>query len=449
MDELFIDIDRGGKFRPKEPMHFIKTYEYTENFHDKVRPLKDTLTDFVNDNFLKYNENELLLLSLIYKTLNKYIKKFRSDNKLKKNDVVFVFKGGNVLRLINNNVINYFPPSVIFLIRSYYMKFLKQSDNDFSIYLNPNLKSYDDVLDKLIFMTYKALKDIRREYISNPAYYFYFYNISKANKIILFKKLIGDLNKHKILKVNTIEIKPTYDKFIEFDENYNSMVYDILPHKCEFYNSINTALAFKSGTGGDIIFDLLRTKLNFEINGKINLSGELIDISIPNKNDHEMSKYNTNKKYYNFIKKNIKQNLDNDEYNFGYNIININYVIKDLLSILFTQRRFPWDDKKYTKRVNRLFYFILLYNLDKMRINVTNLTILKMKIKKFDTKFLRTIMKNIKKISKVKHNKNKMNEFIKTMFDNVELITIIINHLISYLKGYSLKEDIYDIEKVI
>ena len=114
----------------------IKKYNISdeEKYEDIDKNIKNILTDFVNENFLKYNENQLYLLDLIYTVLTPFLKKY----KLK-----LVYKGGNVMRLISNNLREYLSPIPNDIIYDVFRPFLQQSDNDFSIYINPNIKNYD------------------------------------------------------------------------------------------------------------------------------------------------------------------------------------------------------------------------------------------------------------------------------------------------------------------
>ena len=99
-----------------------------EVFVDEKRVFKDQLTDFINKVYLKYNENEVGLIELIYSYIQPVLDKY---------GLFLVFKGGNVLRLVNNNLMKYFPPTVDKKIEEVFMPFLKQSDNDFTVYIPP------------------------------------------------------------------------------------------------------------------------------------------------------------------------------------------------------------------------------------------------------------------------------------------------------------------------
>ncbi len=50
-------------------------------------------------------------------------------------------------------------------------------------------------------------------------------------------------------------------------------------------------------------------------------------------------------------------------------VYSLEYVIRDLIKVLFTQSVFPWSDKKYPKRIKRLFHYSVLLDLYSMSKN--------------------------------------------------------------------------------
>ena len=341
----------------------IKKYNISdeEKYEDIDKNIKNILTDFVNENFLKYNENQLYLLDLIYTVLTPFLKKY----KLK-----LVYKGGNVMRLISNNLREYLSPIPNDIIYDVFRPFLQQSDNDFSIYINPNIKNYDKFINKISKELLHYLNSIRNFIKSEPEKFFYIFNLKEEKIENLFKKLQNKLH------VREVKLKKIYDKKI-ISRNSNILIFDNIKNGKSFlYNSINTSLQFKNYRNEIIKFYLLRTKVNFILNNSKNVAGELIDISIPHKDDFIMKKLNTNQKYNKYIEKNFISHK-NDEYNFTYTIINIDYIIKDLFKILFEQSEYPWENSKYIKRLARIIYFIFLNRLDKYKFSIKNLLIIK------------------------------------------------------------------------
>lgn len=128
------------------------------------------------------------------------------------------------------------------------------------------------------------------------------------------------------------------------------------------YISLNKTLEFKSGDGGITKFALIRTKINFNLilekdekQSKINMGGELIDVSIPHRKDESI------KEVFNNMDKAISRyNITNKNKILKFNSYSLEFLIDDLEKILFHVAEYPWDDNKYVKRLNRLCY--LLYN---------------------------------------------------------------------------------------
>lgn len=216
------------------------------------------------------------------------------------------------------------------------------------------------------------------------------------------------------------------------------------------YNYINYALQFQDSAKHIIKFYLARTKINFKINGSKNIAGELIDISIPHRKDSQMSKYTTSKKFKKNLDKHIIKNHDADR-DFDYYSINIEYIIKDLMNILYTQNVFPWDDTKYLKRIARLIYFIFANHLDRYRMYVRNLRNLQKQymyfiesiqtlenVPELKNKYLKMIIaNNITLVSKTKTDKqiNEFAEYILALVKFSKAIIRICDNLTLYMTG--------------
>jgi hypothetical protein len=435
-----------------------------EKYSDMMKPIKDILTDFINDYFIYNSEGEIKLLKLIYNEVNREINKY---------GVKLIFKGGNVMRLINNNIIKYFPPSSDKIIRNVFSNFLKFSDNDFTILINPNIENYEFIFYKINYDVLKALDRIRNILKKNESKYFYIFKLNDFELKNIKDELLEKLNKFCIdkkknddfcVKYTNIKLNPISDKLIILknpkDRKSEVMIFEDVGEKNYFYNQLNFSLDFIDYLGKNIKFSLLRTKINFIINDKINSGGELIDISLPRKEDFEMKKLDSTEKFNNYIKKKIDVEY-NEEYDFEYYIINMKYVIPDLFKIIFINSEFPWDDKKYEKRLARLIYFIFLITIDKCKVSFDNLN----KIKKSFTYFINSV----KNINNNQKNENeylndlilginesrqkspdfeKMNELIKkTIFYSNKIIEII-DSIYKYQKGNIKIDNIYNLGSI-
>ena len=442
-------------------LKLIKIFKRKDVYEDLNRPLKNELTDFVNKTFLKYNHNEIALLKIIYKKIQPILNKY---------GLFLVFKGGNTMRLVNNNVLKYFPPNSDDIIEKIFQPFLKQSDNDFSIYIYPNIKYYDSMFKRIVFKVFEKLNEIKNELYKHEKKYFNIFTLKKVLYNRLFKELKKELNKIANIKIKNVNLNPSTDKEIYFtkknDMNADIAVFEnVSTNQYIYYNTANFALAFKSHNDNLISFTLLRMKINFEINDTLNLGGELIDISFPNKNDTEYGRLNTTAKYNTFIKENIKKVIDKKN-KFTYYIININYMINDLENILFFQRYYPWEDVKYNKRLARLMYFIFLGEIDSKKISIQTIDQIRNDFEIFNNYLLTLKMDKCKKINNlnicvlIKHINKLIYKlpkkeienfiiFIKRLLFYSNVIISIINEIENYMQGeQKIKDDLYDLNIV-
>ena len=160
------------------------------------------------------------------------------------------------------------------------------------------------------------------------------------------------------------------DQVITYDESNNIIRRDIYTkNKSHAYITFNEALEFI--TDDRIVrFNLIRTKINFNIKFKINnqiryenIGGEFIDVSIPHKTDSNIKYFfenyesNVHKVTYKApCKKAHYIIFSNPDTEFLQKTYTLNYIYYDLHKILFINTYYPWEDNKYEKRLYRLFY---------------------------------------------------------------------------------------------
>ena len=151
---------------------------------------------------------------------------------------------------------------------------------------------------------------------------------------------------------------PCNDVFIALDNKRNTVSFSIDDIDRYLRIQVNTTLDFGKGTNRSI-FNLVRIKVIFpssftDSNGSIktyNFGGELLDVSIPKREDRGLRKFfntpNVISKYE------LKQQSQPPIVFYAYTLQSL---INDLDYILFEFNEHPWDDNKYSKRLNRLFY---------------------------------------------------------------------------------------------
>ena len=403
-----------------------KTVENTYN-----REYKDLCTDIVNEDILDYQDlyNFLYIISSIYiDVINDYIKK----KKLKKNDIIFVFKGGNIFKLIGEQFWNYVPGKASEYIIENYKDYLKRSDIDFTIYIN-----FDLYFEELTYISYLTQLLIRKILNHNKSICFSWFRYNKRFKQKILLKWLEKLKTSNSINDDTNEIfynnefynislindkaitsvKPYIkqkDKITEFTNDRTQKIqYDIDSDDSLFlYTTINKALEFSMG---DLItkFNLIRTKINFNMTmidsktkniKKFPIGGELIDVSIGHKIDKELEHLFHNKTNYlkNIQWKNNKFNIfPNKITEFYITCYSLEYINYDVSKILFRTVKYPWDDRKYKKRLYRLYYTCIvdLFMYGELK-------------KAFEMKYIKTIHNFLSKCLKILKNikKNKFNE---------------------------------------
>ncbi len=131
-------------------------------------------------------------------------------------------------------------------------------------------------------------------------------------------------------------------------------------HSSWIMNTINRTLKWPTKHPQDMVaFHLVRSKVQFEMSyikdGKglrRPIGGELIDVSFPLPTDFRIPNFIQN--YDKWIA-NYTLKLSDDEV-LHFKAESIDGIAVDLYEVLFGQNIRPWDDVKYKKRINRLFF---------------------------------------------------------------------------------------------
>lgn len=469
----------------------------TEQNVNYKKELDDIMTDIVTNHFLKEQDEIAHFIKLITTTFDNAIDLYKKKKNINKTDIIFVYKGGNVLRFIINSLIDLLPGDSERILEDNYSDYFKKSDADFTIYINPNLKDYDNIYDNMITMSYYVLNLIRNEISMNRDKYFDFYDLNIEHKKEILNDYLVKLNNASVIndkKYNNEEniyynkkiIALAFDnicvKNSEFDcldsnSNRDDFIIDYNKDKSKiiispidnnnltpFYLSVNKTLQF---TKGEYFthFDLVRMKINFKMYFKNeetvskNLGGEAIDISIQHRDSLKNSKdYNM---WYFF--KNLNKNItvftyDND---FSFNATSFYYLIHDLERMLFFEVTLPWDDVKYEKRLNRLFCMYLLdlisietpgtifetHNLlvtikGEILTNINNLNKIKVLLEKYykltENKYqianlFKYTFNLIDKIHKLGEYDEEFNKYLYTILTNLTIMINVQNEIINYL----------------
>jgi hypothetical protein len=365
------------------------------NYDNDVDPVEPALNadqkKDINNNFTDITTKELtrditkmkLIVNLTYSMYNSIIDIYCERMNISKDDIVFVYKGGNVLRFIFQRSMKEFPAYSSSTVYKELEKFFGISDNDYSILINPNVKDYDNVFANMTAISYWVLCIIRLIMVQNlSVLYDYFDRNYETKKSIIAKRmpsaqksiseiLNGDLTSVTFgqdrfnLKESTQNETDTQAKSRNYldvclfnNGNQEDPVHDGTFEVDQYFmsdsafplrNSINEIIKFdwENGTG-KTRFNLVRMKAMFPaeiiLPGDVKptpftFSGEMIDVSIP---------YNIH-----YDRSAIVDYVDNST-NLKYRSYDFAHMIIDLEFILFDQLMFPWEVGKYEKRLTRI-----------------------------------------------------------------------------------------------
>lgn len=399
-------IDKVYIIPKSKKIHDIEIIEKGKIEESEFKKFNDTMTDFITNKFLETDNSVLNFLRLIIGLFDTVIKKYVLYKNLQANDIHFIYKGGNVLRIMMKESLHELPGNISDILNKYYYNEFKKSDADFSIYINPLLHNFEEIFEDITNISYLVLSHIRLIFLLNEEKYFDFYkhNDDLKRDLLLeyFKKLqefkledeetvlvnllLGEHSSRKDLLIEFEEMKQSqqlqqmgvdvaglYDikRLDEMNETGNILLDNMIIEQKKilrgnpsyFYISVNKALKFLKNILF-IRFNLVRMKVNFSamfnkkgIIKQQNIAGELIDVSIVHKTSDGMQEF------FNNLDKNIKTftyEID-AENEFQFKAISIEYSIHDLETVLFVQTvNYPWEDTKYAKRIKRLLFLYLI-----------------------------------------------------------------------------------------
>lgn len=370
---------------------YLDQPEPETKFVDNDRDVKDLGTDFVVNQFFRTQDTIYNFMKLVYQSLDNVLKDYKNKNKLDDRAMFLLFKGGNVLRMVSNEVFDLLPPEARALLSEEFVQYFKRSDADFSVYIDErklNGRDYDKVLDEVTNKLFAELGKIREVFKANPDQYFNFLRYSPKFASQVLSKYFEDANKlgalsdkknpnwfqAKILQMQLLNFKAStaltcsYNGQVDtrIESKDGQLVITKLTDKPDWIvNTDNRTLEWSWGSNPDkkVKFSLVRSKAYFDyiyqkdkqIKRKT-VGGELIDVSIPHRKDDRLrdflDNYDKNVSEYTLIK-------DADE-KFTMKAYSLANLAEDLQFILFDSFERPWDGgPKYTKRINRLFFLFI------------------------------------------------------------------------------------------
>lgn len=479
----------------KSHKHFIVDHDITTQYVDLKREYKDLCTDIVTKYFLSSDKCLFNFLAMVCSLHNSAIAIYRKKHKLTPTDLFFVYKGGNILRIVSNDFNKQLPSFVSSLLKEKYDKYFTRSDCDFSIYIDPHLDNFDQIYQDMTMLTYLIQVKIRGIIAKSPTDYFDFYKYTDEFKTSILDKYFTDIKNSASIKdplnpifngkvptgisfVNAVSTLPTdlpftykgsSDFFIQFANKLQTKIafFPVCePHSLYVY--ANETLDFYGMPETRSKFNLVRTKAMFNLFFDDNktlfkIGGELIDVSVDHKYDHKLiDMYSSGKKSVN---RNISQYaMTFNDTDIEFNSYSVQYLARDLELILFVDH-IPWADRKYVKRLYRLLYLYLidiftLYNDNSKRLAIAK-SMLSTFSGKIDSNSLSKLRTQIPKevlynrmIDYIENNimpivndtnVDDYNQFIVHIADNMKIAIEVCNNLTHYcLSGRNINiEDIY------
>lgn len=459
INNIKVFIQKHNKIKNKKNIQKTKYICFKKSSEQmKTRPIKQQLADISTNTItqnLRDKDYEAFIFDF-YTSMNIVITKYTEMRKLRiPDDICFFYKGGNVFRILLNDIVH-------LLGNKEYLKLMRRSDADFQIFINPSISNYDKIYNEIYilatFVLYSMKSNLQRgDYNFTRTFGLYKHKMyDDIHNIIKHTKLHSNIiDRNESIKIDILSRK---DYIIE---SYNFHGEDNIIYKesesilnniqkipsSQFYISKNSTIKFV-GNASTNEFDLLRMKMNIVLqvpnnNIKIPIPSEVIDVSIPKKDDSKLRHLADNASKY-IVKYVFKNGI------FEFWAPSLQYMISDVDHILFIQNQFPWHDKKSIKRVQRYFLSILMLSIISKsdnnileRVNsykneLTNLvkllkcindnitcdsyvdgSIYNMFYKKYATIF--------KNINSIKSNEEKRNELLNMRTFNVEVIAIIQN----------------------
>lgn len=397
--ELIEELSKGGllnvydKIRGKITSHPERdVYQKTESVleMDQKKSINNIFTDMAVADITSSEEKRKLYVNLTFTFFDEFVNRFARGIGVSDDRIIFIYKGGNVLRFIFRESLREIPASTSFEAYDKICKYFKMSDNDYSILLDDTLDDYDNIFKNITAACFVGLAVVRKMCVDpNNMYWLHdFYNLKEFAQKKAFEKYIPDINEKTQQYLNSniafISHGPTRYSFVDgepdtdIEGNYRDvaifnngnharpdqekLISMDIPQFCmpnstnPIRLSWNEGVVFDwdnerggKGNSGTVRFNLVRTKFMFPSvlsspGGKdigISFSGEHIDISIPYKSE--------------FHPEGLVM-YRSDKYNLSFRSYNFSYYIKDLERMIFQEKKVPWDDEKYAKRVARVVY---------------------------------------------------------------------------------------------
>jgi len=402
---------------PRAIKKVIKNQELVE----ETKEFKNIFTEFIISELVKTADQTSNFLKLVYNTFDSALKIYIKYAKLPENSIMFLYKGGNILRLIFHEITKELPFSVSSTIEEFYKDSFKKSDADFSIYIDPRLPNYDKIYEDICNLTFLLENQIRNEFMANLSFYFEYFRLNVDTQRSILEGYLTKLNDSGTVKdkkfgfdgkftgivFGDVKIGTTENYITKDDsqtayvdrntqaENYNvklkylhelnttnPMLNQLISEQKPLYaknaGMFTSANEISFGSADyNVFFNLIRTKWSVNaIFDKAEQSNEETISDVKElrggfqkliKVDGELIDVSIIGKSDSFLLhffEHVHENVAMYKIATGleFKAYSFTYLIEDLEKILFKGSEFPWNDTKYAKRIRRLLfmYFLLV-----------------------------------------------------------------------------------------
>lgn len=365
----------------------------TKEHEDPNEEISSISTDIVNKEFLASDEKYFIFLKETSEILDGLVEQYRIENKLEKEAIFLVIKGGNVLRMIANKSMGALPLEASAFLKFHYFDYFKRSDTDFSVYIDPGKigkLDFNKVFNEISDRVFKALNKLRDKFIAQPENYFDFFNLDKKeipevlSKYLSLAKDIEAINNpsnEQWYKVNfnqlqLLDFRANEHPYCPYIGQYD-FKYDIRgnilsitpiskkPSWLAITDNRSVAHAWAADPKKESRFALLREIVSFlygaERFGEPELrsvGGELIDVTVIHQDDDSLKEFLINYDDNVVLYEITSNSLDEHFFVQGFSV---SYLAQDLFSIFFETFDRPWKmGPKYEKRLYRFFFLSII-----------------------------------------------------------------------------------------
>lgn len=417
---LVIDSKFKIALLEKEP-RAIKKVIRNQEVVEETKEFKNIFTEFIINELVKTPEQTSNFLKLVYSTFDSALKLYIASYKLPADSIIFLYKGGNILRFIFQEITKELPFSVSEKIEEFYRDAFKKSDMDFSIYIDPRLPNYDKIYEDVCNLTFLLENQIRNEFIANLSFYFEFFRLNGPTQKSILEVYLNKLNDTGTVKEKKFGFDGKFtgivfgDIKIGTDEDYvtkddaetafiNRETQDEnFTVKLHYLHNINSSdpilkrlieeekplyiknsgvfastneISFNKGMVNtffnlirikwavNIIFDKANENIQTDVNSDVKeLKGGSQKMLKVDGEIIDVTVIGKSDSYVLHFFESIKENVSKYQItSLEFNAYSFTYLIEDLEKILFKGSEFPWNDTKYAKRIKRLLfmYFLLI-----------------------------------------------------------------------------------------